>query len=170
MRRVLVDAGVFIRLAGTGRIGLLRRVGGRVEMPAVVQLEVADSTAAGVLERAVSGGTRWIRTARDPADTDVRSAAELLGRDGTGGALGAGDPVVVTDDAPLARTCRALGIPISGSIGVVISAVERGDLDPDGASDALVAMDEVGPRVSARLLRRAERLVAEAAEGQAGTG
>ena len=74
------------------------------------------------------------------------------------------DIVVVTDDKPLRKTCKALGIPVSGSIGVVIAAVERGDLDPDEAKDSLVAMDEVGARLSARLLRKAERLIDEAAE------
>ena len=81
-------------------------------------------------------------------------------------ALGLGDDeaVIVTDDKPLRKTCKALGIPISGSIGVVIAAVERGGLDPDEAKDTLVAMDEVGARLSARLLRKAERLIDEAAE------
>lgn len=72
--------------------------------------------------------------------------------------------IVLTDDKPLRKTCKALGVPISGSIGVVIAAVERGDLDPDEAKDTLVAMDEVGARLSARSLRKAERLIADAAE------
>jgi predicted nucleic acid-binding protein len=73
--------------------------------------------------------------------------------------------VVVTDDKPLRKACKALGILISGSLGVVIAAVERGDLAPEEAKGALVAMDEVGARLSARLLRRAERRIDEAAEG-----
>lgn len=75
-----------------------------------------------------------------------------------------GEVVVITDDKPLRKTCKALGVPVSGSLGVVIAAVERGDLDPEEAKDALVAMDEVGARLSARLLRRAERVIDEAAE------
>ena len=74
------------------------------------------------------------------------------------------DEVIITDDKPLRKTCKALGIPISGSFGVLIAAVERGDLDPDEAKAALVAMDEAGARLSARLLRKAERLIDEAAE------
>ena len=69
------------------------------------------------------------------------------------------DPVVVTDDKPLRKACKALGVSLSGSIGVLIAAVERGSLEADEAKDALVAMDEVGARLSARLLRRAERLI-----------
>jgi predicted nucleic acid-binding protein len=79
-------------------------------------------------------------------------------------ALESSPVVVVTDDKPVRRACRALGVPLSGSIGVVIAAVERGDMERNEAKDTLVAMDEIGARLSARLLRRAERLVDAAAE------
>lgn len=113
--------------------------------------------------------------ATTPVSENVGVATEQLGRDlsadslagdvaSLAHALGADDPVVVTDDKPLRKTCKALGVPVSGSMGVVIAAVERGDLDPNEAKDALVSMDEVGARLSARLLRKAERLIDEAAE------
>lgn len=176
MRRVLVDASAFVTLAAIGRAELLRGVDARIEMPAVVQVEIVDGPAAGALERATASGERWIRTPKDPPGADVERAEEHLGRaesarsfDGDvevlAPALGANDPVVVTDEEPLRKTSKALGVPVSGSIGVVIAAVERGDLEPDGATDALVAMDEVGARLSARLFRRAERLIEEVAEG-----
>lgn len=76
--------------------------------------------------------------------------------------------VVVTDDRPLRETCKALSIPVSGPTGVLVRAVERGDLTPDDAKDALLAMDEVGARLSASLLRRAERLIDDAAPDERG--
>lgn len=177
MRRVFVDASAFLTLAGIGRSGLLRGIDGRVEVPAVVQVEIAHGPAAGALERATDRETGWIRTPRDPPDSDVEFAAEHLGREESAGsfdgdvellapALGAGDPVVLTDDRPLRKTCRALGVPVSGSVGAVIAAVERGGLDPDEARDALVAMDEVGGRLSARTFRRAVRLIDGVAQGE----
>jgi predicted nucleic acid-binding protein len=72
--------------------------------------------------------------------------------------------VVVTDDRPVRKVCKTLGVSLSGSIGVLVASVEKGTLDPDAAEDALVATDEVGARLSARLLRRAERLIEKAAE------
>lgn len=78
-------------------------------------------------------------------------------------ALALDDAVVVTDDKPLRKTCKALGIPVSGSIGVVIRAVEQDELDPDDAKEALVSMDEVGAHLSASLLRKAERMIDDAA-------
>lgn len=177
MRRVFVDASAFVGLAGVGRAGLLRGIDGRVEVPAVVQVEVTGGPAAGALARATDRETGWVRTPRDPEEADVERAAAHLGRDESARsfdgdvellapALGADDPVVVTDDAPLRRACRALGVPTAGSVGVVVAAVERGDLVPGEAKEALVAMDEVGARLSARTFRRAEQLIDGAADGR----
>lgn len=72
-------------------------------------------------------------------------------------------PVLVSDDEPLRNGCKALSVPVSGSIGVLIRSVERGDLSAEAARDSLYAMDAVGARLSASLIRRAERLIGEAA-------
>lgn len=175
-RVVLVDASAFITLAAIDRVELLRRIGGTAVMPTAVRDEIIDGPAVGALERGRESGWLDIRDATESVFVEV--AREQLGREGsaeqlTGDvatlahALDADDPVAVTDDQPLRKTCKALSIPVSGSIDVVIAAVERGYLDSDEAKEALVAMDEVGARLSARLLRKAERLIDEAAEGRA---
>ena len=174
MRRVIVDASAFITLAGIGRWDLLGGLDGRVEIPAAVQAEIVDDPAASTLEEALAGEPTWLRTSSDPPREAVSAAASQLGEETPSEslpgdvallahALASEDPVVVTDDQPLRKTCKALGIPVSGSIGVLSAAVERGELDPAGAKEALVSMDEVGARLSASLLRRAERLIDEAA-------
>lgn len=179
MRRVLVDADAFATLALVGRPTLLRGIDGRVEMPAVVQVEVAEGPAAGALERALAGEPQWVRTSPNPAVADVEHAAEMLGHEESprsfegdvellAPALGAEDSVVVTDDRPLRTACRRLGLAVSGSIGVVVAAVERGDLAPNEAREVLVAMDEVGPRLTVRTLDAAERLIDEAAGSRGG--
>jgi predicted nucleic acid-binding protein len=187
-RRLLVDASAFITLAGIDRVDLLRGIDSNLVVPAAVEREVADEPAASRLGRAVENG--WIRVesatdraaARDRSDVLADAAAHLgepdpgtVDSDGPEGdefigdvallalALLADDAVVITDDKPLRKACTSLGIAVSGSLGVVIAAVERGDLEAGAAKDALVAMDEVGARLSARLLRRAERLIDEAA-------
>lgn len=78
-------------------------------------------------------------------------------------ALTVPDSVVVTDDDPLRKTCKAPSIPIAGTTGVLVRAVERGELDEQRAKDVLYAMDEVGARSSVSLVDRAERLIEEAA-------
>lgn len=172
VRSVLVDASAFITLAEIGGAELLDGIEGDAVMPAAVRDEIVDGPAVGVLERADDSG--WLGVVEGPATENVAVAAGQLGRDESADpitgdiallahALESDDLVVVTDDKPLRKACKALGVPISGSIGVVIAAVERGDLEHDEAKDALVAMDEVGARLSARLLRKAERLIDDTA-------
>lgn len=185
-RTLLVDASAFITLAGVGRIPALLGAEGDIVVPEPVANEITNDPAASALSSALDHGTieTW-----DVGLAPVRIAADHLGKDlteddltGRGRAKVEGDigllalalerdgstfaldsPVVVTDDKPLRRTCKALSVPVSGSIGVLVRAVERGDLAPDDAKDGLLAMDEVGARLSASLLRRAETLIDDAA-------
>lgn len=57
-----------------------------------------------------------------------------------------------------------MSIPLTGCIGVVVRAVERGALRPDEGTEKLYYVDEVGARQSASLVKRAERLINEAAQ------
>lgn len=183
MRQLLVDASVFITLAEIDRVDLLASLEGTPTVPSTVADEIQKEPAATALAEAFNDG--WLRSGSFKSGMKIdrtgewtepaKKAAVHLGMEDPGEnwqgdiallarALKTDQEVVVTDDKPLRKTCKALGIPVSGSLGVVIAAVERGDLDPEEAKDALVAMDEVGARLSARLLRRAERLIDEAAE------
>lgn len=179
-RRLLVDASVFITLAGIGSLDLLRGTNGEVWMPEPVVEEVSSEPAERELERALGVWIASPTLGRDGTNADERTesleaAATHLGRstnpDDWGGdipllaaAMYYEDSVVVTDDKPLRETCKVLSVPVSGSIGVLIRAVERGALEGDEAKAKLEAMDEVGARLSARLLKRAERLIDDAAE------
>lgn len=177
-KQLFVDASVFIALAEIDYVGLLDGLDGEVVVPRAVVDEISDEPAASHLD-AASGD--WLRVADAVEVTGrerVEHAASHLGADPSGenrtdfegdvALLAFGttveNPVVVTDDKPLRKSCKALGVSLSGSIGVLVAAVERGTLRADEAEDALVALDEVGARLSARLLRRAERLVERAAE------
>jgi len=185
-RLVLVDASVFITLARIDAIDPLLNVEGTLVVPTAVEAEITSQPANRALLAAKSNGS--VRTV-DATDR-IADAARYLGKahqeddrsehdtERIGGDLalvalalhrgdvGADTPgtVVVTDDKPLRKTCKALSIPISGSIGVLVRAVERGDLDPETATEKLYAMDEVGARLSATLVRKAERLIDEAGE------
>lgn len=179
-RTLLVDASTFITLAEIGACDLLYGTRGRIAVPAAVRREITDEPAKSELDRAVESGDVSVLEPRADADLPRsyeramdhldRSAPTASGDSNVigdvailGAALDRSDVVVVTDDKPLRDTCKALSIPVSGSIGVLVRAVERGDATADEAKDALLAMDEVGARLSARLLRRAERLIEDAA-------
>lgn len=166
-RTVLVDASAFTTLAAIGEADLLSGIEGTVAIPAVVAEEVTDDPAASALEAAINDGR--LSVLADPEAVD--QAAEHLGRSPEptgdvallGHALSLEEVVLVTADRPLRTACKPLSVPVSGSIGVVVRAVERGEIGPDHARDRIEAMDEVGARLSASLLRRAERLIADAA-------
>lgn len=192
-RTLLVDASVFITLSEVEALDALFDTRGKVAVPKHIEDEIKTEPPKSSLSRGIKDGRiqKW-PTAIGPQPF-VR-AGKHLGKDiseddvlGKGHLSVEGDtallslaispdinegvghpipesPIVVTDDKPLRETCNALSIPVSGSIGVLIRAAERGDVDPDEATDKLYAMDEVGARLSASLVRRAERLIAEAAE------
>lgn len=179
-RTLLVDACVFITLADIGSLEILRETDGQATMPQTVVEEITSEPAERELERALDD---WIVTSTlvrnettvDGWDDLLETAGTHLGRSPNpadwGGdvpllaaALSHENPVVITDDKPLRKTCNVLSVPIAGTIGLLVRAVERGDLDADEAKRKLEAMDEVGVRLSVRLVRRAERLIDEAAK------
>lgn len=178
MNRQFVDASAFITLAEIGREGLLLELDGEVVVPQAVADEIRDDPAASALDAgADTGELRIVDSdgvqATGEGNERLERAAAHLGYgpidDGWNGdvallALGLGTDaaVVVTDDGPLRQACKALGVTVSGSIGVLVAAVRRDDLAPEEAKDALVAMDGTGARLSASLVRRAERLIDDA--------
>ncbi|WP_128477525.1 DUF3368 domain-containing protein [Halorussus pelagicus] len=182
-KQLFVDASVFITLAEIDHLNLLAGLDGEVVVPWAVADEISDEPAASHLDSASDDWLRIVDAVETAGAETVNHAASHLDAtpvsrnadrddapefEGDVALLALGmvveNPVVVTDDKPLRKACKALGVSLSGSIGVLVAAVETGVLDPDAAKDALVTMDEVGARLSARLLRRAEKLVDSAAE------
>lgn len=169
-RTVVVDASVVITLAEVDRLDLLDCVPGAIVVPSAVDDEVRDDPGASLLGAAEQAG--WLEVTEEPPDEALGRAAAHLGRGdtaSTGGdvallahALAVADPVVVTDDRPLRSACKALGIAVSGSIGVLVAAVENDEISASDANEVLFAMDEVGARLSASLLKRAEALIEDA--------
>jgi predicted nucleic acid-binding protein len=161
--KLLVDASVFITLAEIDAVRLLDELDGDVVVPELVADEIHDEPSQTELEDARKD---WMDV--EPADDEaVKNAMSRLGIEGEprgDAALFAlasayDDAVVVTDDKPLRNTCKALGVSLSGSVGVIVASVEEGVLAPEEAKGLLVAMDEVGARLSASLLRKAENLI-----------
>lgn len=183
-RIVLVDASVVITLAGIDAVSLLRGLRGELRVPVEVAREVLDPPATDILRDADWIGTSNVglsSSVQTPEMASAQKRAEAhLGREADGNSPNGDvailalavlqtetydrEVVILTDDKPLRETCKALSIPVSGSIGVLVRAVERGDFDSEDAKSALEAMDEVGARLSVSLLKRAERLIDEAAQ------
>lgn len=186
-RPVLVDASVFITLARLDEVSALTNARGRLIVPKPVEREITSDIADRALSASIENGRIEVF---DAGSAPLGSAASHLGHDfqeddsmGDNHAEVDGDiallglalqqresddrdepPLVVTDDKPLRNTCKALSIPIAGSIGVLVRAVERGDLDAEEAKASLEAMDGVGARLSASLYREALSLIEDADE------
>jgi predicted nucleic acid-binding protein len=165
--KLLVDASVFITLAEIDTVRLLNELDGDVVVPELVADEIQDEPARTELDD-VQGD--WIEI--ESADEGrVEESMKKLGGEGEPRgdaallalALARDDAVVVTDDKPLRNTCKALGISLSGSVGVVVASVEKDVLAPEEAKELFVAMGKVGARFSASLLRKAEDMIDEAA-------
>jgi predicted nucleic acid-binding protein len=188
-RIVLLDASVVITLAEIDSLDLLAVVRGGLVVPEAVRREISNEPAKSSLDARVADGSvgssnilGWaqeagrrelfadsaVRLGNEPdAVTAVVSNVPMI-VDGdvallTGARL-ADECVVITDDKPLRRTCKSTSIPISGTIGVLVRAVETGDIDPDTAKEKLYAMDEVSARLSASLVKRAAQLIDDAAD------
>lgn len=177
-RTFWVDADVFITLAEIGSVDLLRALPGAVWIPLPVDQEIVNRPAATVLENAVTDESRWLQVAAPPPTPYVARAAMHLGRDVQqvtyngdimllAHAMTVPESVVVTDDTVLRRCCRALGIPVSGTLGVLVHSVEQGTLEPATAHAKLFAVNKVGPRLPRTVLRATKRLISAAATGSA---
>lgn len=166
--RKLIDADVFIRLAEVGGVELLDSLPGDVWLPVPVDQEITGHPPATAVETAVSTG--WVGIAAPPPAQSIQQAAQYLGRDLTTGtyhgdvlllahALAGPDTLVLTDDRPLRDACRRLSVPVAGSVGLVVWAVQAGALDPGTGTATLHALDTVGPQLTPAIRRRAEQLI-----------
>jgi predicted nucleic acid-binding protein len=179
MRRVVLDASAAITLVAVDAHGYLHAVDGALVVPGAVADEIREDPAAGALADALADDTVERVTVPDAvAAATLADARRHLGRedDAVTGDVAVlalalhearddvDDPVALTDDRPLRRTCSALGVPRSGSIGVVVHAVESGRLGAEEAKEVVAAMDDVGAHLGAGLLREAEQLIDEAAD------
>ena len=183
-RLVLIDASVFIALSQVGESKLLAYLSGQIAVPKQIKREITDEPASSILEDQIDSGRIEVVEVPSNLKTATKHLGKPVSEEELEGHLSAtGDRallalalsveegseiadkvVVVSDDKPLRKTCMTLSIPVSGSIGVLIRAVEHGALEPEEAKEKLYALDDVGARLSASLIRRAEGLIDEAAE------
>ena len=77
---------------------------------------------------------------------------------------------VVSDDQRVRTTARGLGAIVTGTVGVIVRAVEEG-LDRETAYDLITQIDSHGLHMTGSLREKAYSLIDEAAEStSAGNG
>ena len=151
---VVADTGPLIALARIGRLGLLRRLYGRVVVPPAVHVELAiDSNRPGAKVLAGVFAAGWIAV-ETVMDTSVRVELDQLLGPGEAEAIAlAGQEdtrFLLIDDARGRRTARARGIPVVGVVGVLLVAKSRGELAAVGP--VLDRLSDAGYRLSPRLV------------------
>jgi predicted nucleic acid-binding protein len=175
--RAYVDATVLIALGVIGELDLLETVPSTPTILPAVREEVVDEPEATAIDRFCSRHDAFGTT---PPAEYRREACDVLGRDGNDGLDGdaallaatlqhddADESVLVlSDDQPLRRIVTGFGATVSGTLGVVVHAVEEA-MSAERALTVVDRIDDGGPHLSRELRRRAEELVEEAAERSA---
>lgn len=155
MSRWVVDASPLIFLAKLERLPLLRDAAGEVLVPQVVLSEIRaqEDPATSRIESACRS---WLQPVASQAPTDADLVGELAV---IGLALEMDASRVVLDDLAARRQARECGLPVIGTLGILLAARHRGEISSLRTEiDRLVAH---GFRVSSELV---DRVLEEAGE------
>lgn len=172
MTRIFLDATTLIALGTIGEIEQLMSFTGTLVVLPTVQNEVTTEPAQTNLSRFIAQNA--VATADPVVQDRVEQAKEVLGEAERNGdvsliaavlAYTAEDrPVgVVSDDKRVRTTARGLGATVTGTVGVIVRAVEEG-LDREEAHDLIRRIDSHGLHMTGTLREKADELIDEAAE------
>ena len=127
--RWIVDASPLIALGAVGRANLLLELTGELLVPGAVAEEVSQGPPEDSARRLLERG---FGTSATPAHVSGRLLAWGLGRGETevlALASEISDARVVLDDAAARRCARTFGIPMIGTLGVVVRAKQLGRIE-----------------------------------------
>ena len=169
---VVLDATTLISLGTIGELNLLTAFSGDLVVLPAIDAEVTTEPARTNLERFVE--THDVTTSEAVAAEHLSTAQTVLEEsEPTGdvwvlaavlGRTADDRPVaVVSDDRRVRTTARGLGATVTGTIGVVVNAVDRG-LDPADARRLVDRLDAQGLHMTGSLRAKADDLIAAASE------
>ncbi|WP_248908822.1 hypothetical protein [Halocatena marina] len=169
--RIYVDASTFIALGAVGSLNLLFSFdGGIVALPTVVD-EVTSEPAATNLERFLETDDICKRSRTTDANLEqaqsVLDAAELNGNVHLVASVLAhtdtNEPVgIVSDERRVRTVARGFGATVTGTVGVIVRAVEEG-YARDDARALVRRIDSNGLHMTGELREKADTLIDEAA-------
>lgn len=171
--KIYLDATTLIALGTVGELDLLTRLSGDLVVPSQVRAEVTTEPAATNLDRFIAGDEVMVEAESD--EDRLSQAMTVLGEETENGdvhivaavlaATAEDRPVgVVSDDRRVRTTAQGLGATVTGTVGVVVRAVEEG-LDPASAKALVERIDSHGLHMTASLREKAYTLIEEAASG-----
>lgn len=161
----VINASPLILLAKAGRLVLLRGLGRDVIVPDAVLQELRAKGADDPVFQSVQH-VAWLRVAPDAA-TPASVAAWRLGAGESAVltcALQYADPLAVLDDREGRRCAASHGVPVIGTVGVVLLGKDAGTIPL--VAPVLEELVAAGMRASDALLARALDLAGEKPEPQ----
>jgi len=176
---ILVDTSSFITLAEAGAENFLYERSESVKVPEHVVSEVTDEPARGELHRAIHSYDLTVsqtdhiarrhfpyyRAAAFHLDETTPFVGGELHWSGdaalVGTALHTSDIKIVTDDGYLRRRCRDLTIPVTGSLGIVLGAVDEKQISTTEALEILQQIQHSSAWLGDDLIERVEREIKE---------
>ena len=156
----VVNASPLILLDGGGLLSILKGSFSNVLVPQEVSREVLRGPVSGDLSILLTSPS-WILTKDAPPPPDSILVWDL----GPGEtavlsyALRHAGVTAVVDDLLARRCANSLGLPISGTLGMVLAAKQRGEIR--SAREVLETLRQNGMHLSDRVMNRALALVGE---------
>lgn len=175
---VLVDASTLIALGEIGKLDLLTCFEGELVIPETVQSEVSTEPARSNVQRLVDDTRRCSWDAPEQREMLRSNAKQILGEEVENGDVmiianilrasdrrGA-DIAVVSDDKRVRTVARGLGATVTGTVGVIVRAVEEYDMTAEEGKELVRRVDSHGLHTTGELREKAYELVEEAAENE----
>ena len=156
----VVNASPLIFLAGGGCFELLRVAGDEILVPASVSAEICWRDSTDQTVQAIEHA-KWLTVIEDiPVPRIIQSWDLGQGESAVLAWAHANQPTVAIIDDLAARRCAvAIGIPVRGTLGLILSAKQQGLIQ--AARPVLERMVQTGMYLSDRLLNEALALVGE---------
>lgn len=159
-RALVVNASPLILLARIERLDLLAALADHLVVPEAVIREIQAGSERDATAERIKGLTSLLRVADRPVSDRIRlwdlgaGESQVLAH-----GLERPDARVVLDDLAARRCARSLGLPMLGTLGVVILCRHRGIIS--AARPLLVALREAGLRLKPDLMDEALAQVGE---------
>lgn len=178
---IIVDATALISLGQIGELDLLlcfdRRIVIEGEVLDEVSTEPAQTNLGDLLTKDTAGMTRGTANLLDEGAEAEQEAKELLGEEDVNGDVRIianilrskrknDERSVISDDQCVRTVARGLGATVTGTVGVIVRAVEECDMTAEEGKDLVRQVDSHGLHMTGELREKAYELVEEATEDE----
>ncbi|PSM47187.1 DUF3368 domain-containing protein [Chroococcidiopsis sp. CCALA 051] len=158
--RPAINASPLILLTKAGLLNLLQLVSQEIVVPAAVAMEIGQYGETDVTAAALAQ-TEWLVVVETPPVPELIQSWDLGAGESAVLTWGIVNPntEVIVDDLAARRCATTLGIPVRGTLGLVLTAKQRGTIG--AARPVLEQLRLSGMYLSDRVMERALALVGE---------